>query len=371
MLGYLWSLARPLLLFGVLVTVFTKVLRFATIPHYAVFLLMNIVLFGFFQEATGVAVGSVVGQEAMVRKTQFPRLVIPLAVVLTCLFNLLLNLVVVVIFMLAFGVTPMWTWLLFPVVAVLLIAVTVAGGDDRVLALPAVSRRGDHLEGALDRAVLWHADLLHPQPRERQALTLSRILARSTRSTPIFELARKWIVIAGAPSPVAAAGGVLVGLLAPAGDRGRHLWRSRSGSSTAKRRASPNSYEPRSGRRRPTIHSRAVPPAAEFDAYLHDPLHWGASMAHHTEALLARCDAVGARSVVEVGAYAGDLTRVLVDWAGQSGAAVPAIDPSPQDGAGRARRGARSLELIRETSLEALPKIELPDVVIIDGDHNY
>ena len=67
-------------------------------------LLFNIVLFGFFQEATGTAVASIVGQEAMVRKTQFPRLVIPLAVVLTSFFNLALNLVVVFVFMLAFGV---------------------------------------------------------------------------------------------------------------------------------------------------------------------------------------------------------------------------------------------------------------------------
>ena len=55
----------------------------ATVPHYPVFLLFNIVLFGFFQEATTMAVGSIVGHEAVVRKTQFPRLVIPLAVVLT------------------------------------------------------------------------------------------------------------------------------------------------------------------------------------------------------------------------------------------------------------------------------------------------
>src|SRR5947209_10937613 len=57
-LGYLWSFARPLILFGVLLTVFTTIVRF-NIPHYAEMLLMNIVLFGFFQEATVMAVGSV------------------------------------------------------------------------------------------------------------------------------------------------------------------------------------------------------------------------------------------------------------------------------------------------------------------------
>ncbi len=61
-LGYLWSLARPLLLFAVLVTVFTEVFHLDNVPHYPVLLLMNIVLFGFFQEATMIAVGSVVAR---------------------------------------------------------------------------------------------------------------------------------------------------------------------------------------------------------------------------------------------------------------------------------------------------------------------
>src|SRR4051795_13754351 len=115
-LGYLWSVARPLMLFGVLLAVFTQAFRLPTdVPHYAVLLLLNIVLFSFFQEATGTAVQSVVMQESIVRKTQFPRLVIPLSVVLTALFNLGLNLIVAFIFILAFGVGPLWTWLLLPV----------------------------------------------------------------------------------------------------------------------------------------------------------------------------------------------------------------------------------------------------------------
>ena len=95
-LGYLWSLARPLLLFAVLLAVFTQVFRLGSeVPNYPVLLLFNIVLFSFFQEATLTAVTSIVSQESVVRKTQFPRLVIPLAVVLTSLFNLGLNLIVV------------------------------------------------------------------------------------------------------------------------------------------------------------------------------------------------------------------------------------------------------------------------------------
>jgi hypothetical protein len=119
------------------------------------------------------------------------------------------------------------------------------------------------------------------------------------------------------------------------------------------------------------LHSRAVPVEVDVDPYQHDPLHWGASMAHHTALLLRLFEAVGARSVVEVGAYAGDLTRVLVQWADQTGATVRAIDPAPQPALVSLADEHAGLDLIRETSLDSLGAIELPDVVIIDGDHNY
>jgi hypothetical protein len=109
----------------------------------------------------------------------------------------------------------------------------------------------------------------------------------------------------------------------------------------------------------------------DLDPYLNDPDHWGVSLAQMAELMLPCLDAAGARSVVEIGAYAGDLTRVLVDWAARSGARVGAVDPSPQPGLVALAREHRELELICETSLEALPRIELPDVIVIDGDHNY
>jgi hypothetical protein len=114
-----------------------------------------------------------------------------------------------------------------------------------------------------------------------------------------------------------------------------------------------------------------VPVDVEVDPYQHDPLHWGASMAHHTDVMLRLFDAVGATSIVEVGAYAGDLTGVLVQWADQTGGAVKAIDPAPQPALVSLAEAHAALELIRQTSLASLGEIELPDVVIIDGDHNY
>jgi hypothetical protein len=109
----------------------------------------------------------------------------------------------------------------------------------------------------------------------------------------------------------------------------------------------------------------------DFDPYANDPNHWGVSLSQNAELMLPCLDAAGVRSVVEVGAFAGDLTRVLAAWASGAGATVGAIDPSPQPGLVALESEHPELELIRETSLEALPRIPLPDAVVIDGDHNY
>jgi ABC-2 type transport system permease protein len=119
-LGYLWQLMRPLMLFGVLYVVFTQFVKVSDQKLFPVSLLLGIVLFTFFAEATAGAVSSVVDREQLVRKIHFPRLAIPLSVVLTATFNLLLNLLVVFIFGLSLGITVRWTWLELPVLAVLL-----------------------------------------------------------------------------------------------------------------------------------------------------------------------------------------------------------------------------------------------------------
>jgi Methyltransferase domain len=109
----------------------------------------------------------------------------------------------------------------------------------------------------------------------------------------------------------------------------------------------------------------------DLDPYVHDPARWAHSMAHHAELLLPCLDAAGARSVIEVGAFAGDLTRLLADWASRCGARVLAIDPAPRDQLVELQRERPEVELIRETSFEALPQIERPDAIVIDGDHNH
>jgi len=115
-LGYLWQLMRPLMLFGVLYAVFSVFLNF-TGPekYYPVALLLGIVLFSFMSEATGGSVRSLVNRENLVRKIEFPRLAVPLATVVTAIFNLGLNLIPVFVFLVASGGQPRWSWLELPV----------------------------------------------------------------------------------------------------------------------------------------------------------------------------------------------------------------------------------------------------------------
>ncbi len=124
-LGYLWSLMRPLMLFGILYVIFTHVIRFGgDVKDYPVYLLSSIVLFQYFSETTGNGVRCLVERENLLRKMRFPRLVIPLSVALSSLFNLGLNLIAVLIFALISGVYPTVRWLEVPLIVLALMTLS-------------------------------------------------------------------------------------------------------------------------------------------------------------------------------------------------------------------------------------------------------
>jgi hypothetical protein len=107
------------------------------------------------------------------------------------------------------------------------------------------------------------------------------------------------------------------------------------------------------------------------DSNVSDAGKLGYSLANVRELLTACLDAAGARSVLEIGAYRGELTAVLLEWASAADATVAAVEPEPPPELADLARRHSGLELIGETSLEALAGAELPGAVVIDGDHNY
>jgi ABC-2 type transport system permease protein len=115
-LGYLWSLLKPLMLFAIMYVVFVHFLRFgAGIEHFAISLLLGIVLWSFFLEATGQGMSAIVSRGDLIRKINFPKYIIVVSGTISALINLIFNLVIVFIFMAFDGVDFKWSALFFPV----------------------------------------------------------------------------------------------------------------------------------------------------------------------------------------------------------------------------------------------------------------
>ena len=196
-LGYAWTLLRPLAFFGILYVVFSQIVNFAdTVPNYAAVLLMSIMLYQYFADATGTSVGSVVRGELVVRKMHFPRIVIPLAVVLSASMTSGLNLLVVFGFLLASGIGPDLSWLLLPVVVIPLLALT-AGASLLLSTLYVRMRDIGHVWTVALRVLFYATPILYPLeavPESfRWAIALNPL-------TPIIYQARAWFVDPGIPS---------------------------------------------------------------------------------------------------------------------------------------------------------------------------
>lgn len=97
----------------------------------------------------------------------------------------------------------------------------------------------------------------------------------------------------------------------------------------------------------------------------------GYSLANVRELVFGCLEAAAPASVLEIGAFRGELTRELLGWAGGRGVRVSAVDPEPEPELVALGERHPELELIRATSHEALREIALADAVIVDGDHNY
>jgi ABC-2 type transport system permease protein len=203
-LGYLWSLMRPLMLFGVLYFVFTEVVRFgAGVQHYPVYLLAAIVLFTFFSETTSRGVTSLIERETLLRKIRFPRMVVPLSVALHALFNLGLNLLVVFVFVFASGIDPRWTWL--EMVPLILLLVLLSTGTTMLLSALYVRYRDVQPIWEVILQILFYASPIiyvtesFPDSIEREAM--------ANPITAILTQMRHALIDADAPTAAEAIGG--------------------------------------------------------------------------------------------------------------------------------------------------------------------
>jgi ABC-2 type transport system permease protein len=169
-------------------------------------------LFQFFSEATTGAVGCVVARENIVRKMQFPRLAIPISVVLTSLFNLALNLVAVMIFFAITGVEPRLSWLLLPVIVAALLVLSTGVGL-LLAALYVRFRDIAQIWGVMSLVIFYSSPILYPIEKYPNA---ARFVLSINPLAPLLELARKVMVDTGTQPSIVGAAGSSMGIIGPA-----------------------------------------------------------------------------------------------------------------------------------------------------------
>src|SRR5947208_13160302 len=114
-LGYVWSVIKPLGLFLMLYIVFGRFFKLNVgFQHYPLYLLIGIVLWTYFLDATSLAMTSLVARGALLRKVAFPRLVIPVSVTVTAGITFAVNLLAVAVFVAVNRLVPDASWLLIP-----------------------------------------------------------------------------------------------------------------------------------------------------------------------------------------------------------------------------------------------------------------
>ena len=177
-LGYAWSLLKPLFLFAIMYVVFGLLIRLGSVEHYAVYLLLGIVLWTFFSEATNQGLGSIVGRGDLLRKISFPKYIIVLSTTISALINLTLNLVIVAILMVVNGVQLHFSAFLFPVY-ILELYILALGIALFLSALNVKYRDTSHIWEIIMQAAFYATPIIYP---------LSVVIAKSQLAAQLLLL---------------------------------------------------------------------------------------------------------------------------------------------------------------------------------------
>jgi ABC-type polysaccharide/polyol phosphate transport system ATPase subunit/ABC-type polysaccharide/polyol phosphate export permease len=202
-LGYVWSLMQPLMLFGVLYAVFSGIVGVGAVKMFPLYVLSAVVLWTYFSEATSGGVGSLVRGEGLLRKMRFPPLAIPLSISLKALFNLGTNALVVVGFALATGVRPRLSWLELPLLVLLLVALT-TGVTLLLSSLYVRYRDTEQIWRVVERVLFFGSPIFYAATQYPDAI---RELVAMTPLVMVFSEMRHAFIDASAPSAAALAGG--------------------------------------------------------------------------------------------------------------------------------------------------------------------
>jgi len=198
-LGFLWSLLNPLIMLGVLVFVFSHVFKSGKDPLFPIFLLIGIIAYNFFSLCVPAAAGCIIDNASIVKKLIFPRLIIPLSVVLSQMIHLAIQLGLLGIFLLVFRVPLTWSSLwMVPVLAVELAAIL--GISLIASALNVYFRDMQYLIESGLRVLFWFTPIFYPlsMVRENAGSTLFRLYLLNPLAGCI-NAARRALLEAAAP----------------------------------------------------------------------------------------------------------------------------------------------------------------------------
>lgn len=159
-LGMLWSVLNPLGMMIIMSIVFSHVFR-GNIQNFPVYLMCGQIIFNFYNEASTVAMGSVLGNASLIKKVYVPKYLFPMSKVCSCFVNLLTSFIALVIVIVATRTPLSWTVILFvlPVAYVFLFSL---GMGLLLSALVVTFRDLQHLYGVLITAWMYLTPIFYP-----------------------------------------------------------------------------------------------------------------------------------------------------------------------------------------------------------------
>lgn len=159
-LGFFWSLLTPLC-FILIYSAFARILKFsANQPGYLQFLIVGIVSWQFFLSCMNDSLHSIVGNVSLIKKTAFPRIILPVSTVAANLVNFMLTVAVLLVYLLAIGMTPVHVGAFVPAVltqTALCLGISLLAASSNVF-----FRDTEHIVGILSLAWFFLTPVFYP-----------------------------------------------------------------------------------------------------------------------------------------------------------------------------------------------------------------
>jgi len=167
-LGQLWSLANPLALMAIYTVVFSFILRVQPSPGdpsgldvFALWLLASLLPWLFFSNAVTMGMGSLVENANLIQKVYFPRIVLPLSVIVSVGYTWMIEMAVLIVALTLFGAV-VWPWIPLVLLTMILLALFAAGIALMLSVANVYFRDTQYLMGLVMQFWLYLTPIIYP-----------------------------------------------------------------------------------------------------------------------------------------------------------------------------------------------------------------